>query len=272
MQALASTDIAPFRMAKGLYFIGGREVSVHMLDTGAGLMLIDTGYPHMFERILRNIRALGFDPADIRAIVHSHGHYDHYGCTQRLKEMSGAATYISRIDSEIVNGTLNLSWADELGHARLPALDCDVLLEDGDVVSLGDVSLRCILTPGHTAGTLSFLFDIRDGGRRYTAAMHGGTGVNSMERAFLERHGLSEDCRELFRKGLHSLARLHVDIVLGNHPDQNDTEAKFARVLGGEADACIDPGEWPRFLRSCEGRLDAMICAEHLCSREEDAE
>lgn len=262
MHTKVVSDIAPFRMAGNLYFVGARAVSVHLIDTGDGLILIDTGYPHMRSQILDSIRALGFDPADIRILLHSHGHYDHIGSTIEFKALSGAKTCISRIDNAIVNGTLNLSWADELGHDALPFFDGDVLLEDGDTIRLGNTCIRCMLTPGHTAGTLSFFFEVQDGESTYTAAMHGGVGTNSMEKAFLDKYGLSTDCREIFRRDLHRLAKMHVDIVLGNHPDQSDTEGKLQRILSGEKNACIDPDEWPAFLKHCETRLDNMLAQE----------
>lgn len=256
------SDIAPFRLAGNIYFVGSRAVSVHLIDTGEGLILIDTGYPYMKEQILCSIRALGFDPADIRILLHSHGHYDHIGCTMDFKALSGAKTYITRIDNEIINGKRPLSWAEELGFEPLPPFDCDVLLEDGDRVSLGNTSIECRLVPGHTEGTLAFFFETEDNGRRLTAAMHGGVGTNSMEAWFLDKYGLDYGLREIFRNDLHRLAEIPVDIVLGNHPDQSDTEGKLARIFAGEKDACIDSGEWKRFMKACEDRLDRLIASE----------
>lgn len=256
------SDITPFRLAGNIYFIGSRAVSVHLIDTGEGLILIDTGYPYMKEQIICSMRTLGFDPADIRILLHSHGHYDHIGCTMDLVGMSGAKTCITRIDNEIVSGKRNLSWADELGFEVLPPFDCDVLLEDGDRVELGNTSILCRLAPGHTEGTLALFFETEVDGRNLTAAMHGGVGTNSMEAWFLDKYGLSYELREVFRRDLHRLAEIPVDIVLGNHPDQNDTEGKLARILAGEKDACIDPGEWKRFMKACEDRLDRLIASE----------
>lgn len=256
------SDIAPFRMAGNLYFIGSRAVSVHLIDTGEGLILIDTGYPYMHEQILESMRTLGFDPADIRILLHSHGHYDHIGCTAQLKAVSGAKTCISRIDNEIVNGMRNLSWADELGYEVLPPFECDVLLDDGDIVELGNTRILCRLAPGHTEGTLCFFFEIEEDGQKYTAAMHGGVGTNSLEKPFLEKYGLPLELREIFRRDLRELAKVPVDIVLGNHPDQSDTEGKLKRILGGEKNACIDSAEWPRFMQACEERLDKLIASE----------
>lgn len=254
----ALSDISPFRLYNNIYFVGGRDVSVHIIDTGEGLVMIDTGYPYMRERIENNMRSLGLMPESIRLIIHSHGHYDHTGCTGYFKSLSGAKTAISRIDNNIVNGMLNLSWADELGLERLDPFSCDVLIDDGDVISVGNTSIRCVAAPGHTAGTMALFFYSGD----KICSMHGGVGTNSMEKAFLERYGLSEDCRDAFRQGLHRLADEHVDIVLGNHPDQNDTEGKLARLKNGDENAFVDPGEWKRFLLNCERRLDAMLSEE----------
>ena len=256
------SDIAPFRMAGNLYFIGSRAVSVHLIDTGAGLILIDTGYPNMKEQIIESMRVLDFDPADIRILLHSHGHYDHIGCTMDLKAISGAKTCISRIDNEIVNGSRNLSWADELGFEVLPPFDCDVLLEDGSVIELGNTRISCRLAPGHTEGTMCFFFEVEENGKKYNAAMHGGVGTNSMEGPFLKKYGLPFELRDIFRRDLHELKKIPVDIVLGNHPDQSDTEGKLARILNGETDACIDPTEWPHFMEACEARLDRLIASE----------
>lgn len=262
MQTSVREDILPFRMLENVYFVGGRDVSVHIIDTGCGLIMIDSGYPHMRGMILENIHAVGLDIRDLKIILHSHGHYDHIGSTQAFKEMSGAKTYISRIDNEIVNGHQDHSWATELGHDRLPPFECDVLLEDGDVVELGDTRIRCVLCPGHTEGTFAFFFDTVDHGRALTCAMHGGIGTNSLERDFLNKYHLPFSLRDEFREGLHRLRGVHVDVVLGNHPDQNDTEGKRERLIAGDADAFIDPEEWQRFLTACEARLDKMLETE----------
>lgn len=262
MNAYDISDIAPFRMIGNLYFVGSRAVSIHLIDTGEGLIMIDTGYPYMRQRTLENIRALGFDPTDIRIILHSHGHYDHIGSTVEFKRISGAKTYISRIDEDIVSGKLNLSWADELGYDRLPPFNCDVLIDDGDVISLGETRIKCVLAPGHTNGTLAIFANISDGEKRYTAAMHGGVGMNSMSREFLSKHGLDLSIRDVFREGLHRLADERIDIVMGNHPDQNDTEGKLKRLLSGDRLACVDTEEWSRFMQACEKRLDDMLREE----------
>ena len=259
MKSLIS-DIPPFALCEGIYFVGSRKVSVHLFESREGLILLDTGYPSMYEQILESIRALGFDPRDVGHIFHSHGHIDHYGCTARLVALSGAKTYIGRKDADIVSGARDLSWAKELGLARLPALACDTLLDDGNVFDFGDLRVRVRHTPGHTEGTFSYFFERVSDGAHIVAAMHGGAGMNSLSRAFLEEYGLPLSLRDDFRRSLHALKAERVDLVLGNHPAQSDTEGKRARRLLGES--VLDKTEWERVLSLFEGRLDKLLSDE----------
>ncbi|MBQ7363050.1 MAG: MBL fold metallo-hydrolase [Clostridia bacterium] len=256
----AKSDIEAFRMHGNVYFVGSSDVSVHAIDTEEGIVLIDTGYPYMYEQILDSMASVGLDISRVVALIHSHGHYDHFGCTERLKALTGAKTYISRTDNEIVNGTLDLSWAEELGFDRLPTFDCDVLIDPGDVLTFGSTTVRCEAAPGHTAGTLAFFITSPSDGGFFTAAMHGGIGPGSMSRAFLEKRGLSLECREKFFAGLDRFADEKVDLVLGNHPYQNKTPDKLAKTKAGES--LLDPEEWRRFLDFARKYVSDYIAKE----------
>ena len=254
-------QLQPFKLYNNLYFVGNERVSVHLINTEEGLILIDTGYPDMYDIIVDNIRKVGLDPTDICAIFHTHGHIDHFGCTQALVKLSGAKTYISKIDNDILNGKLDLSWARELNYETLPFFDCDILLEDGDVFTFGNTQRRCVHTPGHTDGVMSFFITIEHEGKKIVAAMHGGIGMNTFSAEFLNAYGLSFDCRDKFREGLKKLAQENVDLVLGNHPEQSQTEEKMVRVLNGETDL-TDKGEWKRLLVFAESNLDDLLKKE----------
>lgn len=250
-----ATKLQAFRMHENLYFIGNEQVSVHLLDTPEGLVLIDTGYPSMKELILNNIEKLGFSPKNICAIFHSHGHIDHYGTTRDLVALSGAKTYISRIDNDIVNGTLDLSWAKEIKLEPIPPFSCDVLMEDGDSFDFGNTKIRCVHTPGHTEGVMSFIITLNDG---TIAAMHGGAGMNSMRSEFLKQYGLSFECRAKFKESLQKLSKEKVDLVLGNHPEQNNTLAKMLKVFRGEGNI-LDQGEWALLLKKLEKNINHLM-------------
>ena len=251
------SDIMPFNMYGNVYFVGSSRVSVHIIKTEVGLVMIDTGYPVMYEQILDSMEMMGLDPKDICAIFHSHGHLDHFGSTQKFKELSGAKTYISRIDNDIVNGTYDLSWAKELGLPHVEPFNCDVLVEDGDVFTFGSTKIRCRLAPGHTEGTLAIFVHIKENNGEVVAAMHGGIGRNSMEAKWLKEYGLSLDIRQTFLKGLRDLSSEKVDFVLGNHPNQSDTLGKLEKVQKGES--ILNSEEWPEFLKRVEQRVLEML-------------
>jgi len=251
----------PFQIWGNLYFVGTKPASTHIIDTGDGLIMLDSGYQHSLYLVLQNMHALGLNPMDLKYIVHTHGHIDHCGATRALVEMTGAKTFLGEPDRDYVNGKLDLSWAKELG-LDLETFEPDVLMHDGDVISLGNTQIKAVATPGHTPGAMSFLFDVFCGGRTLTAGLHGGAGINSMTREFLDRYGLSYDCRGNFLSAMDRLKTLNVDVFLGNHVEHNHTAEKYQQLVAGNKDAFVDPTGWSEFAESCKKRLHTLIGKE----------
>ena len=253
-----SSYMEPFKIKGNLYFVGCYAASSHLIDTGDGLILIDTGYPQNLYQVIHNIYKLGFDIKDIRYIVHSHGHYDHLGGTKALVELTGAKTFIGKGDEDYANGKVDLTWAKELGFAYYEAFEPDVIMQDGDVITLGNTSIEIISTPGHTPGTVSMFFEVYGEGNAYKVAMHGGVGTNSMMNDFLKSYGLSADCRQKFLDSIDRVKDRPVDIFIGNHVWNNDTLDKYERIMSGEKDAFVDISEWKRFLEKCAENVIAL--------------
>ena len=101
--------VEPFRIAGNLYFIGNQDAASYLLDTEEGLIILDTGYPRTQALLLHSIASLGFRVQDIRIILHTHGHFDHIGCTSILKELSCGTTYLGRRDTEMFSRQPELS-------------------------------------------------------------------------------------------------------------------------------------------------------------------
>lgn len=240
-------DIRPFRMAEGLYFVGNSKVCSHLIDTGEGLILIDTGYPQTADAIVEAMESLGFGIGDVKLILHSHGHWDHTGGTKKLAGLSGAKTMLHEDDLQYLRGHGDLDW--------LP----DAYLHDGDVIRLGNKEILCRHTPGHTWGVMSFFFDVELNGRVYRAGTFGGAGTKQVKKNILEANNLSTYLRKHFYESIEMLRGEHVDLFFGNHAWHNDTAGKSMRVLAGETDACIDPGEWIRNLDRVKKDLDQAL-------------
>lgn len=248
----------PFRLWGNIYFVGTKPASTHIIDTGDGLIMLDSGYQHSLYLVLENMRKVGLDPMDIKYIVHTHGHIDHCGATQALVKLTGAKTFLGEPDRDYVNGVLDLSWAKEL-DLELEEFEADVLVNDGDTITLGNTTLTAIATPGHTPGAMSYLFEAEQDGQKLTACIHGGAGLNSLKKSFLDQYGLSYDCREDYFRSVDRLEKIKADIYLGNHVGQNQTPQKYQRLLAGDKDAFVDPEGLRNFVRQCRKDLQVLI-------------
>ena len=242
--------VKPAKMFGNLYFIGVRAVCTHLIDTGDGLIIIDPGYSDALHVIVNNIWELGFKPSDIKYIVISHAHFDHMDSVAALVHMTGAKTFIGKADLPLLRG--------EIYHYPLVTFEPDVLLEDGDVISLGNTSIRCVSTPGHTDGTMSFFFDVTDGVKTVRAGMFGGAGCNTLQRDFIEKNNLSFDCRQKYIDSVDKIIGERVDLFVGNHLGNNRTEEKLALLETSEENPFLknSQSEWTAFL---EGRKQEAL-------------
>lgn len=234
--------MAPFRIIGNVYFVGTFQASCHLIDTGEGLILIDTGYENTLYLVIRSIYELGFDPADIRYIINTHWHNDHTEATAAMAELSGAKTLIGRMDEQKARAYFTP----------------DILIRDGDTLSLGNTTVTFMETPGHTRGTVSLFFETRDGESTYRVGMFGGAGANTMAGGCFDYEG----CREDYRASLHRLQKEQVDVFIGNHVWNNDTAVKGELLLKTGENRFVDKHLWKAFLIFCEKRLDAVIAAD----------
>ena len=243
-------DLAPFHVYGKLWHIGGKHSPSYLFDTGDGLLLLDTGLPKCGYFIFRNIYELGFNPRDIRWILHSHGHYDHIGMTRAIVEMTGAKTCIGTPDRDYVNGKLELPRAKFIDCSFDEPFEPDILINGGDVLNFGALEIRCESAPGHTPGTMAFFFDLEENGVVRRAGMHSGVGINSMRSTFVRRFSLPTECRQQFLDSVEKLMDEPVDIMVGNHLGNYDALDKVRRreESPDAPNPFIDPSEWKRFL------------------------
>ena len=122
----------PFRIIGNVYFVGTFQASCHLIDTGEGLILVDPGYSNSLYLVIRSIYKLGFSPEDIKYILLTHWHNDHTEATRAMVDLSGAKTLLGHNDVEKAK----------------PYVDPDILIKDGDTLTLGNTTIRFKETPG----------------------------------------------------------------------------------------------------------------------------
>ena len=239
--------MSPFRVIGNVYFAGTYQASSHLIDTDDGLILIDTGYENTTYLVLQSIWELGFNPKDIKYIINTHWHWDHTEASAAIAELSGAKNVIGEFDAPFVI---------ERGY-----FTPDILVKDGDTLTLGNTTIRFMHTPGHTKGTVSFFFEVEEDGKKYTVGQFGGAGVNSLVPSFATYY---EGCIEDYRNSLERLTKEHVDVFIGNHCWNNLTREKGEIINEGGENLFIDETEWPNFLEFCRVRLEGLERGEKI--------
>ena len=250
-------DLQPVQISDELFYVGTRKGPSHLLKTNDGLVLIDTGFPQSLYMLLENMRKFSFDYRDIKHIIHTHGHIDHFGGTRALVEMCGAKTYIGKGDEDAVMGRNELSYCVDFNRELEEPFTPDVIIHDGDKLKFGDKEIEFISTPGHTKGTLSFFMDLTWQGKIYRAGMFGGAGLNTLEEDYIKRHNLSFSCREEYAESIKKLLTYKVDIHLGNHLRDNNHLAKMEQKRE-DNNPFIDELSWRTFLRKQKEKIEIL--------------
>jgi metallo-beta-lactamase class B len=153
----------PFRVFGNTWYVGTAGLSSILIETGDGLILVDAGLPQSATLIAENIRELGFDPLDIRAILVSHAHFDHAGGVNALQRLSGAAVYTSGNGvAPLTSGKLqedDPQYVAGTGQGSFPAVREVVEVGDGESVSVGGVAVTAVYTPGHTQNSVTWTWE-----------------------------------------------------------------------------------------------------------------
>jgi hydroxyacylglutathione hydrolase len=157
--------------ATGLGISHFLDPNVYLLSGGEELALVDAGAGWGEDRILDNVRSLGYEPERIRHIFLTHAHADHAGGAASLAERLGAQVYLSELEREALatadEEALGLSIARRNGFYpedyRLHPCKVDVTLRGDERLRCGDLELVVIPTPGHSTGSVCFLVDTGEG-------------------------------------------------------------------------------------------------------------
>lgn len=216
---------APAQMFDNLYFIGTKIHSAWALKGRDGIIVIDTVFNYAAEdEIVNGLKTLGLDPATIKYVIISHAHGDHDEGARLLQERYGAHVVMGAADWDSLEAGKDIPGGkpkrDMIGH-------------DGEKISVGDASVTLLATPGHTPGTLSMLFEVKDKGKPLTVAYSGGTAI----------FGIYKDAAKLdtFVDSQHRIAKAAADagatVLMTNHSEFDSAYAK-SRLM-----AVRQPGE-----------------------------
>ena len=160
----------PAKVADNLYFLGEKAHHSWALVGSQGIILIEALYEYMVaDEVAGGMRKLGLDMGKVKYAVMSHAHGDHDG---------GAAFLQDSIPGmRLVYGAADWDAVDKSTNRPGGKPKHDMVGTDGQRLSVGDASIQIVTMPGHTPGTLSYLFEVKDNGKPLRIAYVGGTAI-----------------------------------------------------------------------------------------------
>jgi metallo-beta-lactamase class B len=213
----------PAKVFDNLYFVGTKFHSSWALTTSDGIILIDTLYEYASEEaIVGGLSKLGLDPRSVKTVIVSHAHGDHIGGARLMQSKFDSGVIMGGPDWEMVEKSVN-----QYPNGKPKR---DIVATEGQKVTLGDGSVTIVPTPGHTPGTLSMLFQVKDNGKPLTVAYSGGTAFNFVNDVpHFDIYIASQ------RKMAAAAAEAKATVLMSNHSEFDNAVTKIKMMAARKA-------------------------------------
>ncbi len=260
-------DAPPTKIFDQLYYLGMNSVASWAIVTSAGIIQIDSlDNPEEAQRIIiGGYKKLGLDPAQMKYLILTHGHTDHFGGAKYLQDTYHPHVLMSAIDWDMVAKLPPMKPGGKFGPP--PGRDMDIA--DGQKLTLGDTTITFYITPGHTPGTVSMLIPVTDHGQPHLLSFWGGSAIpRSLEptgqpgRMDAGALAYKQSFARFFQLGEDAGA----DGYIANHPyrdltfvdGKNDRIAKNEARKPGDPSPFIDRGTYIRYMAVSMECIDAQ--------------
>ncbi|MBL9066556.1 MAG: subclass B3 metallo-beta-lactamase [Sphingopyxis sp.] len=226
----------PEKILGNSYLVGFGGMSVVLIDTGAGLVLVDGALPQAAPAILANVRALGFDPKDIKFILSTEPHFDHAGGIAALARDTGATVVASARGAEGLRSGRHAADDPQLAYGgSWPAVTTPMrVMADGEVLRLGKTAITAHATPGHTMGSMSWSWQAcADEGRgKACKAIVFASSLNPVSADdYKFSSAVGAPFVAAFAQSWRTVEALKCDILIAAHPD-NAGEGRYNAAPG----------------------------------------
>lgn len=227
---LQNTTVVPMtRLFDNLHFTGRRWVGQFVLTTANGYFLLDglNSTADAQQITVPALTAAGFDPAQLKGILPTHGHGDHYNGAKYMQDTYGGPVYIGSADAAALTAANARNATAFSGSITTTSLDSTILTPQ--TLTIDGTTLTLLSTPGHTPGTFSGILPARLGATTYKLVFWGGTGTpNTLPLARQYLDGAER---------LYQLARAENAIgTIHTHPFADGSLARIDRIQSGSTD------------------------------------
>lgn len=245
-----SQSYPPFRIVGNLFYVGTYDLACYLIVTPQGNILINTGLAASASMIKQNIESLGFKYADTKILLTTQAHFDHVGAMAAIKRQTGAKMMASDKEAGVLSDGGSSDY--ELGKrgTTFEPVTVDRLLKNGDEIALGDTRLVMLHHPGHTKGSCSFLFDVKDENRTYKVL------IANMPTIITDDDfsdiPLYPEISKDYAFTLEVMKKLSFDIWLSSHATQFEFHTKHKPGDGYNPGAFIDRKGYDKSLNELE--------------------
>ncbi|GGB04625.1 subclass B3 metallo-beta-lactamase BJP-1 [Mucilaginibacter rubeus] len=204
--------------------MGTTDLACYLITTSGGNILVNTGLASSEQQITANIKTLGFKVSDTKILLTTQAHFDHMGAMAAIKKITKAKMMVDEGDAAVVADG-GLSDYDLKGDVRtFRPVKADRILHNGDSIKLGNMKLTILHHPGHTKGSCSYLFDVKDNKRNYRVLIANmPTIVTDKKFSDISSYpGIAND----YAYTLKAMKGLKFDIWLASHGSQFDLLSK----------------------------------------------
>ncbi|MFN3668458.1 MAG: subclass B3 metallo-beta-lactamase [Brevundimonas sp.] len=251
----------PVRVYGNTWLVGFEGLTVGLIKTSDGLILIDGAVPQAVRDIEANLAKIGFSIRDVKYILSTEPHWDHSGGIAALARDSGAQVIAGR---EAVQSLLQgRSTDDDPQHGELASMPpiADVRgVRDGETLILGDVTVTARATPGHTPGSMSWTWRSCEDGLCKDVVFAASLNPISSDGY---RYASHTDLSEGFRRTFAMVRALPCDILFSSHPGASGQEARHAAFARGERpNPFVDPEACRAYADQYERKFDERLARE----------
>lgn len=222
------------------WYVGTCGITAVLVETAAGLVLIDTGPEDAAPHVLANIRALGFDPRQVKWLLMTHEHFDHVGAMAAIQRATGARLVTGTEAAAVMrSGQAHPAdpQADLLAKYPMAPARVDRTLRHGGALTVGGTRFTLHANPTHSPGSTSWTWQSCEGKQCVTVAYADSTNTISSDAYRFTAH---PDRVDAARAGLRVIERLPCDVLLTPHPGSS---ALLERLSGkaplAQPRACI---------------------------------
>jgi metallo-beta-lactamase class B len=214
---------APQKIFGNSYLVGFGGLSVALINTGKGLILIDGALPQAAPAILDNVRRLGFRPQDIKYILSTEPHFDHAGGIAALAHDTGATVVASPRGAEgLRTGRHAIDDPQRSYGGSWPAVSMVRTIRGGQTLKLGNTTVTALATPGHTMGSMSWRWQPCE--QRSCKVIVFASSLNPVSAdGYRYTARTSQPIVAGFRTSYAAIGRTRCDILVSAHPDNAGT-------------------------------------------------